>query len=197
MRPPQLQRGPPQYVSAVADSNRYLLPAPIAAKQTKFYYVIATEIDFPLGTANVGSDFMQAQCGDFHELTNPTGKINWLTLRTNTRNHEALSSVRSHYAAYKSKFSEDANNPGIAVEKLVMLDETLGNLAAFEARVNDPIAAAATPVQAFYILHEPEPPGAGSVSPVTPYLTVRYSDAGIFGGYLSFGPPYATCPPTP
>jgi hypothetical protein len=190
------------FISAVSDSNLNNAPIigpPPPPLKTQFYYAIQKDIDGPLGSANVKSDFMKAQCGSYNLTTNPTGIINRIILWNNDRNHEALSSVRSHYAAYKFKFSDDANNIGVILDKLVALIDpsSESDITAFKGRAQTAATVARDLINSFYGMHEPTPPGTGTISPVLPYATIDYDDMGVFGGFFSYGPPYAACPPVP
>jgi hypothetical protein len=144
------------------------LICPGGAWRTLAFLRLSGDIDNP------GSQFYQAQCGNYNAQTNPNGYISGSTLDADDQRHEG-GTVNSHYAEYSTAYQNSANNPGSVMESFVEyqpsnFDTDVKNKL---GQLQDAIVNASTP--------EPcNNPYAG------------YSASCSFDGYMNFAP-YASC----
>lgn len=93
------------YVKALSDQSSPSAP-------TKFYWTVIPSLENPQST------FFMKQCGNYHEVDNPTGYIDGNTLLAGVKSHEAEGSS-SHYQQYVTAQNIPANNMGVYAESLI------------------------------------------------------------------------------
>jgi hypothetical protein len=134
----------------------------------EYSWVISGDID------NSGSQFYQAQCGNYNPSTNPNGYISGSTLDADDQRHEG-GSVNSHYAEYSTAYQNSANNPGSVMESFVEYQPS-----SFDSDVKNKLGQLQT---AIFNATTPEPCGNSYAG---------YSASCVFDGYMNFAP-YVSC----
>jgi hypothetical protein len=83
------------------------------SNNTTYRWVLTQQLDSTSG------QFYQAQCGNYHPQTNPSGFISGAALRSNAIHHESANAPNSHYYQYRVAQDDPSNNIANAVEAVV------------------------------------------------------------------------------